>query len=97
MSEFHVGQEVVCVDDDLHPEWPANRGASDWVGWPLRVGQHYLIAGMGISDCGNEPTLDLKGVTYGPLAARRFRPIKPDSIAIFREMCVRKLIDVGAE
>ena len=42
MSEFYVGQKVVCIDNDLHNEWQMNQDTQgDLRG--LRVGNVYTI------------------------------------------------------
>jgi hypothetical protein len=93
MSEFHVGQEVMCVDDTASQKGSWER--------PIKIGAHYFIRWVGDFDhplSNKEPCVRLEGIirisagplTAGvdiPLVARRFRPIKPDAIEWARQLC----------
>jgi hypothetical protein len=87
---FVPGDEVVCVDDHRLKD-------------VLREGQHYVIRWSGPSVhpiVGGYAGVRLAGIERimtaadamddPPFRAERFRPVKRESIEIFREMCVSK-------
>lgn len=94
--KFHVGQEVVCVDDKV----PLMGGAivKDK---EITEGQIYTIKWLGISNhyvFGEYLGVKLKGVDsrfgaengmpHYPYNAKRFRPLVSDPLAVFRNMVV---------
>jgi len=104
MSEFYVGQEVVCIDDDFTPgRYHASRRY--WISrgevFP-RAGVHYHIREF--VDDGDDACVRLIEIINKTLLYKfdggvvrhwepsfklsRFRPINPNAIAIFRQMCV---------
>lgn len=106
MSDFHVGQEVVCVNDaPMEGQGPGyldglKAGAHYTVRWVGNGTSHWSASYSGVRVAeimrparGGDPEPDVAFV------AERFRPVKADAIAIFRRMCVeaksgRKLVDV---
>lgn len=90
---FHVGQRVVCVDDN----WPIGQCICDEEAFPLKIGAVYTVRDLDSkktylrirvhefirqNPCGFERHYDW------PFRATRFRPLeeKPERIAIFREI-----------
>lgn len=99
MSDFYVGQEVVCVDAGNTPGriWPN--------GSPIVAGAHYFVREVVVaSPITGEPSLRLDNVSYDtralgldiPLNQRRFRPIKSETIQIFRDMCINVKRNIDA-
>lgn len=101
MSDFHVGQEVVCVDDSPHP----NYGPST-----VKLNRHYTVTAVlepiyqcfsRRQECGIRV---LEAAGNGPrnaFCSSRFRPIDNSKIEVFRRMCVeaksgRKLVDINS-
>jgi hypothetical protein len=105
---FAPGDEVVCVDDRPRDIGPVP-------GWrfldtvEVRRGQHYVVswAGTVTMPFGTYEGVNIVGIDRTesgkypntPFAIDRFRPVKRESIEIFRQMCVstRPLIPVGTE
>lgn len=80
---FHVGQQVVCVDDSRWVYDPTR------VPFPLRRGCIYTVAGIEVDDEGC--FLFLEEVppckTHdGSFRSSRFRPVRKTSIDIFTAM-----------
>lgn len=99
MTDFYVGQRVVCVDDGDHPEWlipnvPAVGGLDG-----LRRGVVYTVSRWNADEWGNGPTVELveivrpcRGIIfdYRGFHPRRFRPLEePD----FKSEWVTQLAD----
>lgn len=92
MTEFFVGQKVVCVDDDIHMDWPQNAGHRPD---PLEIsrGSKYVVRWSGAYTSPQNGLLvhgvHLDGIDRGdphntPYDARRFRPLESKSIQLFR-------------
>lgn len=95
--EFHVGQEVVCVDDTEFRHKAPNRPVKNC---------HYTIRETWLCPIDGEAGVYLQEIVNKPCRvvcdggkmairepgwlATRFRPINPELTAIFREMCVPK-------
>ena len=84
MSMFHVGQQIVCIND-IGPSLPAGHAH------PVR-GCVYTI--RDIIDCGDRVCLTLEEIV-NPIRrsgrelcfkSRRFRPVKPTSIEVFHQL-----------
>lgn len=90
---FHVGQLVVCVDDQLgYTRWLPGRVSSNTDLDGLRRSQIYTVREVCLSwaDEWREPVdcIHLVEITRHvgvPYAAERFRPITDDKLAIFRQ------------
>lgn len=87
--QFHVGQQVVCVDDSTMPE--------QYVG--IKVGEIYTLSWVGIHSnyiSGEYLGVRLVGVDRGvcpqfgdkdpPFRATRFRPLKNDPLGSLRAL-----------
>jgi hypothetical protein len=86
MSDFHVGQQVVCVDDT-----PARDGLQTAV----RRGSIYTIrqilawgefVGLRLVEVRDPP--ERRGILSG-YRAERFRPIRKTSIEVFERMLIK--------
>lgn len=94
MSDFKVGQRVLCIDTGHHAEWTS---------WPtiynldgLKVGKIYTISAI-LSEHGGHDTVVLKEIVrpmkqpknFAGFSVLRFKPIeeKEYDISIFRQMC----------
>lgn len=79
MSGFFAGQDVVCVDD-------SGTGM-------VQAGTHYRVEWVYGEFLALVGVIDAHGLRG--MFARRFRPTKPESIEIFREMCrtVKRSVD----
>lgn len=102
MSDFHVGQEVVCVDSDNATRYSHRKYRPLEPGEVFpQTGAHYTIREL-VDDEGiaalrlveiTNPTRnyiwDDRSVRLWENAfnIRRFRPIKSETIEVFREMC----------
>lgn len=98
MSGFAPGDEVVCVDDstEIGKCWHGDA--------PVR-GRHYIVRGVGMSAL-DRIGVRLVGMTHncfrpevirdGYYRADRFRPVRAETIAVFRQMCVstKPLVEV---
>jgi hypothetical protein len=98
MSNFHIGQEIVCVDD---------RYTNDRYGATIRAGTKYTIAWVGWFDNPFSPDLSCVGVHLEevqrrrsrsrgadtnivvPYRATRFRPVRKTSIEVFEAMLIK--------
>lgn len=98
MSDFYVGQEVVCVNDQLMTP------GLIWE-FPLRAGTHYRICWIGeyrYGLGGKKLAVRLDGVKRAgglgdvPFFIARFAPIKSESIQIFRDMCINVKRNIDA-
>lgn len=82
MSDFYVGQEVVCV----------NNGEILGTSAPeLRLNAHYTVSGIHETDFYGRVGITVREVPLPwsrAFAATRFRPVKRNAIAVFRQMCV---------
>jgi hypothetical protein len=96
MSNFHVGQKVVCVDDTPHPYGPQSVS--------VRKGCVYTVAGFGIPTNDGCPSIFVvevraanEGEGYGFLAYR-FRPVaeRKTDISCFTAMLEPKKARVDA-
>lgn len=98
---FAVGDEIVCVDDSSgkpDKQWATPRY--------IKAGNHYVVREVvsyyWSGDGEYRASVFLSGVTRingnheVPFGVWRFRPVKRESIAIFRAMCVstRPLVEV---
>ncbi len=108
---FAPGDEVVCVDDSYHPasvggchvndEMQAERGKHYVVRWSGRV-EHpsYREPYDGVRLVGIVRGSSCRGsrvvVEDTPFHAARFRPVKRESIEIFKAMCTstKPLVEV---
>lgn len=88
MSEFYVGQKVVCVDDKLGPNpilatpWRLVRGNEytvRWVGW-YEHKRSGLIFGVRLSGIERVQPRDT------PYRANRFAPLESKAIQLFRKI-----------
>lgn len=84
-ADLHVGQQVICINDDFPPSWPAAK--------PFR-GQAYTIRDIIMADEEKIflrleeimlPICDQKFVE-GAFGAVRFRPCKPTNIEVLAQM-----------
>ncbi|WP_245429545.1 hypothetical protein [Mesorhizobium sp. DCY119] len=93
MNQFYVGQEVVCIDAKYAPIQNVS------IPCELVEGQIYTIRWIGeFNNYIDPPFIGVRLVgldrgvdpTYGyddpPFAARRFRPLVKDPIAVFRQI-----------
>lgn len=109
MSNFRVGQKVVCVDDaESGEQYPGVIVFSGLDG--LRNGVVYTIRSVFIDPFFNEPVVRLEEIYRRPLASykgkqyeggfapRRFRPVaeRKTDIAIFKAMLEDKKARVRA-
>lgn len=94
---FAPGDEVVCVAERA---WNDKR----LVAWPVRDG-HYIVRAVQSFDKGDglllneivNPALSyLQGVAEPTFHVRNFRPVKRESIELFRAMCTstKPLVEV---
>lgn len=105
MSNFHVGQKVVCVDDDAHADWPSNQGYSGglevvrghiyvvrWAG-PYTKTNGAEIVGVRLEGIGPRARRDT------PFSANRFRPVasKPTSMDIIRSIVLDPSRNIPAD
>ena len=92
LPQFHVGQQVVCIDDKVPLE-----GGSTVKDAAITEGQIYTVRWVGVAShyvFGDYLGVKLEGVdskfgeAWGvkdaPFAARRFRPLVEDKLASFR-------------
>lgn len=90
MSEFYVGQEVVCVDDGP-PRKPFHFYHKE--AFPT-INAHYTIrnidedGGVQLCELVNPVARYRQGVREISFHPDRFASIKPESIQIFRDMCI---------
>lgn len=91
---FHVGQKVVCVDDDLHDEWHHGSPDVPLVTEHIRRGQIYIVRRTMFRKM---PLIWLCGINRKTVEwfdsgfhASRFRPIteRKTDIEIFRRLLV---------
>lgn len=88
MNTFYPGQKVVCIDDKF-PHVSNDQGIREGQVYTLRwVGMYrsYVdgdFLGVKLADF-NRGTCELYGHVDPPFAARRFKPLVEDPIAIFR-------------
>lgn len=104
---FHVGQRVVCVDDDFGPH--SSHPKLSGVHWPQR-GAVYTIRAMDFIAASygegtvlwfheiTNPVVKFRDLPPMEVAfvAKFFRPVKTTSIEIFRQMLVtppREVVD----
>jgi len=96
MNQFHVGQQVVCIDDKVPLEngsvvKDANitEGQIYTVRW-VGMASHYVFGDyLGVKLEGVDSKFgEAWGLPDAPYAARRFRPLVKDPIAMFRKMLV---------
>jgi hypothetical protein len=90
MADFHVGQVVVCVDDEDLP------GAEEDVGTCPKKGGVYTVRALRLWDGMVSlmlaelvnPSFEWEGGNVGEIAfyARRFRPAKTTSLEVFEGM-----------
>lgn len=96
MNSFYVGQEVVCIDDQVPIE-----GGGTVKDAAITEGQVYRLRWVGMAShyvFGDYLGVKLEGVdskfgeAWGqpdaPFAARRFRPLVKDPLAVFRSIAV---------
>ncbi|SKA30877.1 CAP-Gly domain protein [Consotaella salsifontis] len=91
MNHFHVGQEVVCIDDKFNHvsiDQGIRKGAVYTIRW-LGMYRHYIDGEfLGVKLAGIDRGVDPGG--YGaddmPFAARRFRPLVRDPLASLRNI-----------
>lgn len=95
---FHIGQKVVCVNDDPYFYGKHHSGAKAYFG--LTKGHIYTIRWIGRS-YSNNPAVKLEEIMRYPepenlahdipFGAKRFAPLekKQTSIAVFQEMLVK--------
>lgn len=94
MNQFHVGQQVVCIDDKV----PLAGGGSVKDA-NITEGQVYVIRRVGMAHhyvFGDYLGVRLDGIDSGfgkpwgqedmPYAARRFRPLVEDRLAVLRSI-----------
>lgn len=90
MNHFHVGQQVVCIDDEFK-RVTIPQGITKGQIYTLRwVGEYTMYADgtyIGVRlegvDRGVDPTY---GYEDPPFAARRFRPLVKDPLAVLRRI-----------
>jgi hypothetical protein len=94
MNQFYVGQEVVCIDDKVPLEGGAivkdaaiTEGQVYRIRW-VGMASHYVFGDyLGVKLEGVDSKFgEAWGVKDAPFAARRFRPLVNDPIAIFRQI-----------
>jgi hypothetical protein len=85
-ADFHIGQQVVCINDEFPPSWPAAR--------PFK-GQVYTIRDIVIPPDEGKVFLRLEEIILPMCALRfvegafgsvRFRACKPTNIGVFTRM-----------
>jgi hypothetical protein len=87
MSNFHVGQQVVCVDD----QWDDD----DQVERPVRGRVYTIRSIIGSLDClqlveiSNRPKRYREGYAECAFFSRRFRPLRKTSIEVFERMLIK--------
>lgn len=82
MSNFHVGQMVVCIDDVPVPGLRM---------WTLKKGRIYTIREIGLrSFVDDSPCIRLEEIVDRPgdvpYWERRFRPVRPTNIEVFHKL-----------
>lgn len=91
MTDFHVGQKVICIDDYIHPEWrqPGFRYSGSLDG--IKRGQIYTVRAI----CPRTDAPDIIGLKLvgiirplsdNPYYSARFRPLETKAISIFRKI-----------
>lgn len=91
MNQFHVGQQVVCIDDkfkNVSIDQGIREGQIYTLSW-VGMYQHYVdgeFLGVKLAevDRGNDDGPEGYGAADMPFAARRFRPLVSDPLSIFR-------------
>ena len=102
--DFHVGQEVICIDNKIHFEWYTGMMGQIYTGIDLdglQEGEKYTIIWIGLwQGPFLEPHVCVRlqeirrqvwtGNEEAPYSARRFRPLikKETDISIFNKMLV---------
>lgn len=104
MSDLYPGQEVVCIDDQVPladgtsvKDANLNEGTIYRLRW-IGMAQHYVF--------GDYLGVKLEGVNSGfgeawgqpdaPYAAKRFRPLVKDPLAVFRAIAANPHDKIGA-
>lgn len=90
MNYFHVGQQVVCIDDKFH-RVTIPQGITEgqiytirWIGeFTTYVDGTFIGVRLEGVERGTDPTY---GYDDPPFAARRFRPLVSDPLAVFRRI-----------
>lgn len=87
---FHVGQQVVCIRASSHPIPPEAVDAAVGCVYTVRriaVRRHYITGlvseGLHLEEIVNPPS---PGGEEWFINAGRFRPVKPTSIEVFRQL-----------
>jgi hypothetical protein len=90
MCDFHVGQEVVCVNkcvpsrfNEVMPDVGSHYHVREIEAFPLQNGVGIRLVGIR-----NPVHLYRYGREECAFSINDFRPVKKESIAIFRAMCV---------
>lgn len=94
MNPLRIGQQVVCIDAKF-PRTTIPQGITEgavytisWIGeYTTYVDGQYLGVRLDGVDRGVDPTY---GYENPPFAARRFRPLVTDPLAVFRGMLAPK-------
>lgn len=94
---FQVGDEVVCVPCDVR-DTAVTIAALKAAGYKRpQLGNHYTVrnvfryqerVGLHLVELVNPPISNIAGKSECGWDARSFRKIKPESVALFRAMCV---------
>lgn len=99
MSEFWVGQQVVCVDTDPHNEWPCNYNqAIHNIGLKgLTRGRKYTIAAFAACRDGSLGIRVSEIARIIPYHHARFRPLESKAISIFRNIAANPHIKINED
>lgn len=92
MSDFFVGQKVVCVDDKPAPRFYSLAGTG---AFSIKHGKIYTVSFIGTGDNKNIGTFPALGLAEAPMSTagtickwhqRRFKPLETKAIEIFRKI-----------
>lgn len=98
MSNFRVGQKVVCIDVKPMPNRAWEEG-----GCPIKLGEVYTIHALALSPADGGPCVFLREVKRSigwPFGIFRFRPVvvrkrkRKTSIAIFKKLLISTPADL---
>lgn len=90
MTDFFVGQKIVCIDADLHLEWlvPARAYTMNMNG--LTRGIVYTVRAVCDHLDGSKNCIKLAEIIRHPMdqpySSARFRPVEYKAISVFRKI-----------